>query len=49
MVYRRFSVAEVDMTVGLPRQLNLQSREDVTNMFNECSGRRNKNVLRIYE
>jgi len=47
MTYRRFSVAEMDVIVRLPRELNPQSREDGTNMFNECSDRRNKNVLRI--
>jgi len=42
-------VAETDITVRLPRQLNFQNREDVTNMFNECGDRRNKNGIRIYE
>ena len=49
MVYGRFNVAETDITVRLPRQLNFQNREDVTNMFNECGDRRNKNGIRIYE
>jgi len=49
MAYRRFRVAETDLTVRLHRQLNFPNREDVTNMFNECGDRRSRNVLQIYE